>query len=320
MAKINYNDTRKFTKQSDWKEIAKHVAQNTMPWLRGTFWPICRYSSIHIVALCIPIAFILCTRYIGLLPSRIFSDLSQICQPDGTFNLGFTGYNGWKISDIFQITIAFGSMPFTGVKGLDVLWDIVVGRGLQAIFALLCYKVFTQSMQRTMERSTVPYGAFEALTFNTASISQIFKLLRAMSTKHGVRGKIQLMWMILASAFVVAFSTLASAMSGYTVELVPRASLADDAISVALSDIQVVPFIIHDFWRLGLTTPYVSYIESWPMYNDLCLDYFVFNSNSTSNTVSLNLTGVPEACHLLLSTYFCKFSATAPEVVTLIAT
>lgn len=311
-AKLQYEDVRDFTRRTDWKQATKDFAHNSIPWIRTTFWPIAKYFLQHLFVFAIPVAFLVCLCYIGVIPSHQYTG-DDTCLPDGSFSIagegGWSngGWSAWSIDGIFQITLGFGHNRFSVVKLIDTIWDIVIGRGLQAVFAAACYLVFTQSLQKSMELSPVAYGTFEALTFDQASISQALKLIRNMSTSQGIPGKIRVAWMIFASMFVVAFSTLASAMTGYSAQLEPRFTITDQNLSVPLSELKMVPFVIHDFERLGLTSPFIASnttSEFYPEY-DQCQNWPILSWNS-NDTLGVNFTGIPDKCHLILGTYYCK--------------
>jgi hypothetical protein len=52
------------------------------------------------------------------------------CRPDGNFRY-YGHYDPWAPPGILQITISFGPMSFSNAKLIDVIWDVVVGRGGQ---------------------------------------------------------------------------------------------------------------------------------------------------------------------------------------------
>jgi hypothetical protein len=81
-------------------------------------WPIC----CHLFALAAIIGILA-----GLLVLAIGTvfNLNSACMPDGAFGAGYESYNIWSASGIFQITLGFGELPFSTVKIIDVLWDVV---------------------------------------------------------------------------------------------------------------------------------------------------------------------------------------------------
>jgi hypothetical protein len=47
------------------------------------------------------------------------------CMPDGSFSNNPAGYNIWKTSGFFQITLGFGHLSFAIAKFIDISFDIV---------------------------------------------------------------------------------------------------------------------------------------------------------------------------------------------------
>lgn len=85
-------------------------------------------------------------------------------------------FNKWDVNNIFQITVGFGKLRFSTAKFIDVAWDVVVGRGGQAVLVAVGYVVFTSALTRVMETASVSYGTFTALTFEAATLSTILRL------------------------------------------------------------------------------------------------------------------------------------------------
>lgn len=52
-------------------------------------------------------------------------DTSGVCLPNGQFAIYNDTYNRWAPSGFFQITLGFGSLPFSKVKVIDIVWDVV---------------------------------------------------------------------------------------------------------------------------------------------------------------------------------------------------
>ena len=175
-----------------------------------------------------------------------------MCLPNGQFAIYNDTYNRWALPGFFQITLGFGSLPFSKVKVIDIVWDVVgaathilqvVGRGGQAVLALVSYKVYTMALLRLMERNPVSYGTFEAITLQDSSLSAIFQTSRDFFLNQGRRAKATVLWMTVSAAFAVAFPTMASAMTGYssTVEAV----VTVDGTFIPFSDFQMVRYVIH---------------------------------------------------------------------------
>jgi hypothetical protein len=52
-------------------------------------------------------------------------NVDGFCMPDGSFSNDPSGYNIWKTSGFFQITLGFGHMSFAIAKFIDITFDIV---------------------------------------------------------------------------------------------------------------------------------------------------------------------------------------------------
>ncbi len=58
--------------------------------------------------------------------------VSDACQPDSGFYIGFGDYDIWDVSGFFQITLGFGEFTFSTAKTIDVGWD--VGNSFNAVW------------------------------------------------------------------------------------------------------------------------------------------------------------------------------------------
>lgn len=243
--------------------VVQPTLAKTKEAVRNLSWvKVAKILFLHLGALGCIIISITLLAYIGEIPgiaNTTSYDVSETtCRPDGSFDVGiyYDVYNNWSPSGVFQITLGFGELPFSTVKIIDVIWDVIVGRGGQALLAGTSYVIFSKSLLRIMERKSVSYGTFEVLGFQTASATTIFKLMRDYLTNHGVRAKLSILWIILSSIYVVAFPTLASAMTGYSAN--SHAYVRDYSGALSLwSTYKQVQYIVNDGWRVGLTGRYI---------------------------------------------------------------
>jgi hypothetical protein len=82
---------------------------------------------LHIAITLTVISTILALLFISISP-KPFTAFPGSCYPDGNFRF-LQDYNPWATSGLFQITMGFGLMSFSNAKLIDVIWDVVVGRG-----------------------------------------------------------------------------------------------------------------------------------------------------------------------------------------------
>ena len=151
------------------------------------------------------------------------SQLDQsICAPNGKLDTRHvsgqgSSYGPFSFSLFFDITIASGSLSFTAVKVIDIVWDIVIGRGVQVMLTYIAYRVFAKALLQTMETDTVSPRFFSGISFAAANFSTFFT---ALGELRRTRGRHRVMaWRVwgiaLCILYVASFPTLLSAMTGY---------------------------------------------------------------------------------------------------------
>ncbi len=120
--------------------------------------------------------------------------------PDCTFSGKFT----------FQgIDLPVGSLSFASAKALDLLWNTIAGRAMQAAVGFIAYRVFMKAMVRLAETEEgVGYELFAAMAFYPTSVVTIWHLLK-------MRGRWTVMWLGVSVAYLLAFPTMMDAVSGY---------------------------------------------------------------------------------------------------------
>lgn len=124
--------------------------------------------------------------------------------------------NSSFIENVFAIDLRVPrEFSFGTAKGVDVVWDFSVGQGGRLLLAWISYKVFMDGLARLMETSPVSYQLYAKMVFETTSLSTTWHCARAVFTRHGWRGRAFLAWFIVATVYVLGFSTLMSAATGY---------------------------------------------------------------------------------------------------------
>ncbi|KIW14939.1 hypothetical protein PV08_07726 [Exophiala spinifera] len=177
------------------------------------------------------------------------------CNYNGNFTLNNKPtLSLWDRSGFLIINVAWGSMSFSAAKGLDIVWDIMVGRAGQAILAWATFKVSSQYLDLAMREEPVSYGTFEALAFVPPSLVRTARLAMDLVFYRSWSSRLAILWIICSSLFVLSFSSLASAMSGYNTN--SEAVVTDSRGQAAnFADYRMVQFAIHDAWRIGEPEP-----------------------------------------------------------------
>ncbi|KAH7160999.1 hypothetical protein EDB81DRAFT_783720 [Dactylonectria macrodidyma] len=227
-------------------------------WGRGALWFLLLLWMLALVCVVITIP---------IITSLAVVDVSA-CRPDGSFS-PYTGYSFWDFSGFFQITLPFGSLTFTQAKVIDIAWDLAVGRVGQSILAYYSWNAFSSYVWSSMDTGPVTYDTFFTVYLeDEASLRSTAKMIRDFSTRRGLRSKLAMTFIIITMVYVLAWPTLASAMTGYT--SASEAFVIDNYQNlISFSSFTPVAYVIHDGWRLNLTGNHlVSYIESTSSYKE----------------------------------------------------
>jgi len=107
-----------------------------------------------------------------------------------------------------------------------------------------------------MGTTPITYDTFWAFFVrDDASLIATLRVIRDFAARRSLRSRVAMVFIVLTMAFVLAFPTLASAMTGYTAN---SASFVEDTAGNLISFAQFKPlaYMIHDGWRIGLTGDY----------------------------------------------------------------
>ncbi|KFY03631.1 hypothetical protein O988_01351 [Pseudogymnoascus sp. VKM F-3808] len=187
-------------------------------------------------------------------------------------------WSSW--SSLFEINIRTRNLSFTAAKLIDVAFDVIVGRGGQAVLAWMAYRVYTDVLIRVAEKSQVRYDLFAAVTIKPNDFLTFAKTAASIPGTPHLWAKSTLLWMVLAMAYLLAYPTLVSTATslvagavtsvrldgGGTAPLVPYVTSA--AYSIANSGIDGRP----DPWILS-----VDYVTQLP--NGAC-DMGIFSNHA----------------------------------------
>lgn len=104
--------------------------------------------------------------------------------------------------------------------------------------------------------SPVSYATYRTVFFRAGpNFASIYTLLQEFIFHRALKSKIAMIWMIISAAFVAAFPSWVSAMTGYNGR---NDAFVKDATGnlVQLADFHYIEYVVHDWDRIGLTTDY----------------------------------------------------------------
>lgn len=130
------------------------------------------------------------------------------------------GYDyGWEspsqASPLFLIDIAFGTLSFSLAKFVDVAWDVVIGRGGQALLGWISYGVCTDCLMWIMESSPVSYDLYTTLTFSWTSFASLRLLPEFVWTRNRFSHKLVMVLLAMDIIWVAIFPSVMGATTGY---------------------------------------------------------------------------------------------------------
>jgi hypothetical protein len=118
--RVNHKQTppSRKTWTEKWKEVEADLQQADCKGLLQLLF-------YHFVRLSVVLALI---GSVVVLGTGTFFRTDGVCLPNGDFALYNNTYNPWAPSGFFQITMGFGTLPFSNAKIIDIVWDVVSDR------------------------------------------------------------------------------------------------------------------------------------------------------------------------------------------------
>ena len=258
------------------------------------------------VLLLIPLALTILTVYFGLSWTDYFQDNFDtdawiynngkvmgdwVCYSNGSaiyesdwLNSGLR-QSVWDTSQFLDITLGFGSFDFAIAKGIDIGWDLVIGRGGQIVLALLSYRVFSAVLLHSMETRAVCFYTYAAIGFGRGPLFSIWASLRDLWSGRS-REKRVLFMVVYASLYLLAFPTFVSissrrcvptdylsqvsTMTGYQPNSSPWVSLSNDEVMYPAQEFLPVMVLIRDGSRIGLKDGFPVAVSSRKGYCPSC--------------------------------------------------
>jgi len=161
---------------------------------------------------------------------------------------------GSSVQSAFTINLRCPSrLTFAEAKAIDVIWDLFVGQGGRFFLGWISYKVFMDGLVRVMEKSAVPHELYASMAFEPMCVMSIWNSLKALFMTKGWRSKVFLAWFSISTLYVLAFSTLISAGSGYVTPSTAGFTMTDGSFVTASSESLIRCFNLTDGALIGLS-------------------------------------------------------------------
>ncbi|KAK0128341.1 hypothetical protein ONS95_000316 [Cadophora gregata] len=164
------------------------------------------------VAVVLPICLI--QRYAYPATQKVGNRPGYDCMHTGDFNLRGTDVN-------------LGQMPFAQAKAIDLAWNAVVGRGMQAFLIFISCKLFYAVLMYTSERHPVTYELFAAVSLTPTGTNGIRPLAKAIIFNSNTKVRLMLVWLLGSTVYIALTPILVDALSGYRAIQATVLQLAD---------------------------------------------------------------------------------------------
>lgn len=167
---------------------------------------LCRLFAVIIFVLAMTIGVLKLLAFASSIDIFMVPDLSQDCGGNSVPAAEKGFYINWQV---------LTGLSFARAKLLDLAWDTVLGQGGKFLHSWILYRVVASQITWMMEYSSVPYHFQLDLLFSTVSVSAIVSSLRFLSMRRPIRAVLTAVWLILAISYILAFSSIWGAATGY---------------------------------------------------------------------------------------------------------
>jgi hypothetical protein len=173
------------------------------------------------------------------------------------------GYSVPSVERSFYVNLQLvRNLSFTRAKLLDLGWDTIVGQGGRYLHGWVLYRVAASQLAWMMEYSSVPYHFQLDLLFSTVSLSALWSTIRFLSVKRPARTVFSAVWFLLAISYILAFSSIWSAATGYLNPSIAAYRMPDQAyVTVDSESLRLCLSV--DAERLNGTVPARNGSDDW---------------------------------------------------------
>ncbi|KAH7087692.1 hypothetical protein FB567DRAFT_351884 [Paraphoma chrysanthemicola] len=132
------------------------------------------------------------------------------------------------VERLFALDTTFGQFSFGQAKTIDVVWDVMIGRGVQLLAWYIGYIVFSDALLRIIERHATSFQIFQRIALEGPSLLSLWTLVRELWCARSKRTRFLFFYMWLSTLYITSIPMLLSAMTGYDATSIAWVSLSED--------------------------------------------------------------------------------------------
>lgn len=106
-------------------------------------------------------------------------------------------------------------MVFAQAKAIDLAWNALVGRGIQAFLIFISCKVFYAVLMHISERNPVTYELFAAVSLTPTMTNGLRPMAKAVIVNSDLKSRLMLVWLLITTVYIALTPILVDALSGY---------------------------------------------------------------------------------------------------------
>ncbi|KAF8855998.1 hypothetical protein BDZ45DRAFT_675796 [Acephala macrosclerotiorum] len=113
------------------------------------------------------------------------------------------------------IDVTFGQLTYAQAKAIDLIWNMLVGRGVQTFLVYISCKVFYAALMFMSERRPVNYELFMAMSMTPTASNGILPMLKSVIINSDLKSRAMLLWLLGTTVYIALSPTFIDALSGY---------------------------------------------------------------------------------------------------------
>ncbi|KAF2012797.1 hypothetical protein BU24DRAFT_425419 [Aaosphaeria arxii CBS 175.79] len=161
------------------------------------------------------------------------------------------------IQGFFVLDVTFGKLPFYQVKIIDVLWDLVLGRGVQLLAWWASYRIFADVLLGIIERHATSYETFLHIALDGPSLASMWTLIKDLFRTRSKRTWALFFYMLVSILYVLCIPVFLGAMTGYDSTQIPWVDLDDNNHIIPASTVDN-GLIVHSLGNKTFSNPICS--------------------------------------------------------------
>jgi hypothetical protein len=112
-------------------------------------------------------------------------------------------------------SIVAQGLTYSGVRGIDISWNLVVGQGGRALLGWISYIVFSDALSRSLETLPGTYEFYSSVSFNTTAISSALVYAKSFCKFKGLKRSWLLGWIFISTVGILLWPSIVGASAGY---------------------------------------------------------------------------------------------------------